>query len=130
MAKLSKLLKKYKVDKILTYHQLPPDKDGKILFGWKEVNELPENQDLILSRPPGKKKGDITISTRRDYVLYFQSMVGLTIEEAVADPDNQKLSNLVVEKDFLNAMAKLLLKKKDFVWNVKTQFLYLKDIID
>lgn len=130
MARLPSLLKKYKVDKIISYSQMPPDKSGKILFGWTEKDDLLKDEELILSKPKGKKAGDIILSTKRDYTLYFQSLTGMTPAEVEEKNDDQRLNGLVVNREFLLMIAKLITTGDKFTWDDKTEFYALADKLD
>lgn len=125
MARLAKILKDNKVDKIVSYYQMPQGKDGKILFGWKERDDLPKNEELILSKPIFDD--GVILSTKEDYVLYFRSLTGMRPEEAIADPSDARLDNLIVEKDFLLGIANLLTSKEGFVWKESTRFSILAE---
>ena len=132
MATLPKILKTYKVDKILGYHQLPPNKERQILFGWEEKNELPKDKDLILSRPQKRKKGDITIATKEDYFSYYTAIAGCTPAEFVIkmeeSSDILRDLNLKLQTDFADGMAKFLMQGGSFSWG-DVEFLMLEEKI-
>ena len=132
MATLLKILKTYKVDKILGYHQLSPNKERQILFGWEEKNELPKDKDLILSRPQKRKKGDITIATKEDYFSYYTAIAGCTPAEFVIKmkESSDVLSdlNLKLQTDFADGMAKFLIQGGSFSWG-DVEFLTLEEKI-
>lgn len=132
MATLPKILKTYKVDKILGYHQLPPNKERQILFGWEEKNELPKDKELILSRPQKRKKGDITIATKEDYFSYYTAIAGCTPAEFVIkmeeSSDVLKVLNLKLQTDFADGMAKFLMQGGTFSWG-DVEFLMLEEKI-
>lgn len=119
MATLPKILKTYKVDKILGYRQLPPEKDGKVLVGWEERNELPAEKDLIVCRPAKKAKGEVTIATRDDYINFF----AVTAASSPADfllkirDLNTELEDLKLHIDFARNMAILLTEGTKFSWS-------------
>ncbi len=119
MATLPKILKTYKVDKILGYRQLPPEKDGKILVGWEERNELPAGKDLIICRPAKKSKGEVTIATKDDYISFF----AVTAASSPADfllkirDLNTELEDLKLQIDFAKSMAILLTQGTKFSWS-------------
>lgn len=133
MATLPKILKTYKVDKILGYHQLPPNKERQILFGWQEKNELPAGKDLILSRPQKKKKGEITIATKEDYFSYYTAIAGYTPAEFVIkieeSEDVLKNENLKLHVDFADGMAKFLMTGGSFSWG-DIEFVMLEEKIN
>ena len=118
MATLPKILKTYKVDKILGYHQLSPNKERQILFGWEEKNELPKDKELILSRPQKRKKGEITIATKEDYFSYYTAIAGCTPAEFVIkmEESSDVLKNLKLQTDFADGMAKFLMTGGSFSW--------------
>lgn len=133
MATLPKILKTYKVDKILGYHQLPPNKERQILFGWQEKNELPAGKDLILSRPQKKKNGEITIATKEDYFSYYTAIAGYTPAEFVIkieeSEDVLKNENLKLHVDFADGMAKFLMTGGSFSWG-DIEFVMLEEKIN
>lgn len=118
MATLPKILKTYKVDKILGYHQLSPNKERQILFGWEEKNDLPKDKELILSRPQKRKKGEITIATKEDYFSYYTAIAGCTPAEFVIkmEESSDVLKNLKLQTDFADGMAKFLMTGGSFSW--------------
>jgi hypothetical protein len=118
LATLPKILKTYKVDKILGYHQLSPNKERQILFGWEEKNELPKDKELILSRPQKRKKGEITIATKEDYFSYYTAIAGCTPAEFVIkmEESSDVLKNLKLQTDFADGMAKFLMTGGSFSW--------------
>lgn len=122
MATLPKILKTYRVDRILGYRQLPPSKDRKIVFGWEEKNDCPEDKDLILCRPPEGISGEVTLSTRDDYVSYFKAIVGCEVEDFLKDSDHSRFNNLMIAKDFAIRMAEFLTLGRSFVWNGIIEF--------
>lgn len=132
MATLPKILKTYKVDKILGYHQLPPNKERQILFGWEEKNELPKDKELILSRPQKRKKGDITIATKEDYFSYYTAIAGCTPAEFVIKMEESsnvlRDLNLKLQTDFADGMAKFLMQGGSFSWG-DVEFLMLEEKI-
>lgn len=130
MATLPKILKTYKVDKILGYHQLSPNKERQILFGWEEKNELPKDKDLILSKPQKRKKGDITIATKEDYFSYYTAIAGCTPAEFVIkiEESSDLLKNLKIETDFAGGMAKFLMTGGSFSWG-DVEFIMLEEKI-
>ena len=132
MATLPKILKTYKVDKILGYHQLPPNKERQILFGWEEKNELPKDKELILSRPQKRKKGDITIATKEDYFSYHTAIAGCTPAEFVIKMEESsnvlRDLNLKLQTDFADGMAKFLMQGGSFSWG-DVEFLTLEEKI-
>ena len=132
MATLPKILKTHKVDKILGYHQLPPNKERQILFGWQEKNELPKDKALILSRPQRKKKGEITIATKEDYFAYYTAIAGCTPAEFVIkmeeSADLLKDLDLKLHVDFADGMAKFLMTGGTFSWG-EVEFIMLEDKI-
>ena len=130
MATLPKILKTYKVDKILGYHQLLPNKERQILFGWEEKNELPKDKDLILSKPQKRKKGDITIATKEDYFSYYTAIAGCTPAEFVIkiEESSDLLKNLKIETDFAGGMAKFLMTGGSFSWG-DVEFIMLEEKI-
>ena len=132
MATLPKILKTYKVDKILGYHQLPPNKERQILFGWEEKNELPKDKELILSRPQKRKKGDITIATKEDYFSYYTAIAGCTPAEFVIKMEESsnvlRDLNLKLQTDFADGMAKFLMQGGTFSWG-DVEFLMLEEKI-
>jgi hypothetical protein len=123
LATLAKILKTYKVDKILGYHQLPPNKDRQIIFGWEEKNELPKDKDLILCRPLRKKRGDISLATKEDYLSYYTAIAGYTPSEFIVKIEQS--SDLL---DTLNGMAKFLTTGGTFSWG-DVEFIMLDDKI-
>lgn len=129
MAALAKIIKLNKVDKMISYHQLQPDKDKKILFGWQEVNTLPVGKDLVLSRPKGKKKGEVSLATKEDYERYFRSIVGVTHSDLLAGPELTSFENIKLNKDFALLMAKFLSDGKGFSWDNKMEYILLDDKI-
>lgn len=133
MATLPKILKTYKVDKILGYHQLPPNKDRQILFGWQEKNELPNGKDLILSRPQKKKKGEISIATKEDYFAYYTAIAGCTPAEFILkieeSADTIRDLDLKLHVDFADGMAKFLTTGGTFSWG-DVEFLHLEEKIN
>jgi hypothetical protein len=130
LATLPKILKNHKVDKILGYHQLPPNKDRQILFGWQEKNELPKDKDLILSRPQKRKKGEITIATKEDYFSYYTAIAGCTPAEFVIKIKESEGTledlNLKLHVDFADGMAKFLITGGTFSWG-DVEFVMLED---
>ena len=130
MAALAKILKTHKVDKILRYHQLPPDKDRRIAFGWEEKNELPKDKELIICRPTKRQKGEVSISTREDYIYYFSAIAGSSPSDFLAKIESLKdeLENLKLEVHFAKDMAKLLTDGISFSWNNK-EFLIIEEKI-
>jgi len=118
LATLPKILKTYKVDKILGYHQLSPNKERQILFGWEEKNELPKDKELILSKPKKRKKGEITIATKEDYFSYYTAIAGCTPAEFVIkmEESSDVLKNLKLQTDFADGMAKFLMTGGSFSW--------------
>lgn len=130
MATLPKILKSHKVDKILGYHQLPPNKERQILFGWQEKNELPKDKDLILSRPQKRKKGEITIATKEDYFSYYTAIAGCTPAEFVIKiKESEGILedlNLKLHVDFADGMAKFLITGGTFSWG-DVEFIMLED---
>lgn len=133
MATLPKILKTYKVEKILGYHQLPPNKERQILFGWEEKNELPKDKELILSRPQKRKKGDITIATKEDYFSYYTAIAGCTPSEFVIkmkeSSDVLKDLNLKLHVDFADGMAKFLMTGGSFSWG-DVEFIMIEEKIE
>ena len=129
MAALAKILKTNKVDRMISYHQLEPDKDRRILFGWQEVNNLPTGKELVLSRPKGKRKGDVSLSTKEDYEKYFKSIVGLGYEELLLDPNKHQFEGVKLNKDFALLMAKFLKEGISFSWDNKVEYLLLQEKI-
>jgi len=131
LATLPKILKTHKVDKILGYHQLPPNKERQILFGWQEKNELPKDKALILSRPQ-KKKGEITIATKEDYFAYYTAIAGCTPAEFVIkmeeSADLLKDLDLKLHVDFADGMAKFLMTGGTFSWG-EVEFIMLEEKI-
>jgi len=117
LATLPKILKTYNVDQILTYRQLPPNKERQIIFGWEEKNDLPTNQELILCSPSTGYDGKVTISTKDDYISYFRAVVGCELEELLKDPNLPKFDILKIEKGFAVSMAKLLSTGQSFCWS-------------
>ncbi len=133
MATLPKILKAYKVDKILGYHQLPPNKERQILFGWQEKNELPSGKDLIISRPQKKKKGEISIATKEDYVSYYTAIAGGLgpaefIQKVEESEDILRDQNLMIQTEFALGMAKFLTSGDTFSWG-DVEFLLLEEKI-
>lgn len=130
LATLAKILKTHKVDKILGYHQLPPNKDRQIVFGWEEKNELPKDKDLILCRPLKKKKGDISIATKEDYFSYYTAIAGYTPAEFLSkieqSSDLLENLNLKIQVDFADGMAKFLISGGTFSWG-DVEFIMLDD---
>jgi hypothetical protein len=130
LATLPKILKSHKVDKILGYHQLPPNKERQILFGWQEKNELPKDKDLILSRPQKRKKGEITIATKEDYFSYYTAIAGCTPAEFVIKiKESEGILedlNLKLHVDFADGMAKFLITGGTFSWG-DVEFIMLED---
>lgn len=132
MATLPKILKSYGVDKIIAYHQLPPNKERQILFGWEERNDLPVNQDLVLCRPTSGYDGEITISTKDDYSSYFKAVVGCELAEFLKDHSLPRFDSLKIEKDFAVSMANLLTTGEAFSWsgaNKTLEFLIIPEKI-
>lgn len=130
LATLAKILKTYGVDKILGYRQLPPNKDRQILFGWEEKNDLPKDKDLIISRPQKRKRGDITIATREDYISYFSAIAGCTPEEFAEKSAEygEEIKDLKLEVDFAKNMANFLITGDTFAWG-GMEFLIIKEKI-
>jgi len=130
LATLPKILKTYKVDKILGYHQLPPNKERQILFGWQEKNELPNGKDLVLSRPQKKKKGEVSIATKEDYFSYYTAIAGCTPEEFIAKMEELavplKEEGLKIHVDFAEGMARFLITGGTFSWG-DVEFLHLEE---
>jgi hypothetical protein len=125
LATLPKILKTYKVDKILGYRQLPPEKDGKILVGWEERNELPSGKDLIICKPIKKAKGDVTIATMEDYVNYFSIVAEsspLDFLKKIEDLDSE-IKDLKLNLSFVKDMANLLVNRVKFSWADKEFFI-------
>jgi len=130
LAALAKILKTHKVDKILGYRQLPPDRENRILFGWEEKNELPTGKELIVCRPAKKKKGEVNISTKDDYVSYFSAIAGVAPTQFLGDLDSLEgeIKSLKLEVDFAKSMAILLTEGTPFSWGDK-EFLMIEDKI-
>jgi hypothetical protein len=130
LATLPKILKTYKVDKILGYHQLSPNKERQILFGWEEKNELPKDKELILSRPQKRKKGEITIATKEDYFSYYTAIAGCTPAEFVIkmEESSDVLKNLKLQTDFADGMAKFLMTGGSFSWG-DVEFIIIEEKI-
>ena len=129
LAALAKIIKLNKVDKMITYHQLQPDKDKKILFGWQEVNTLPTGKELVLSRPKGKRSGEVSLSTKEDYEKYFKSIVGVSHSDLLASQDDHSFEGIKLNRDFALLMAKFLVDGKGFSWDNKMEYLLLDDKI-
>jgi len=132
LATLPKILKTYKVDKILGYHQLPPNKERQILFGWQEKNELPIGKELILSRPQKRKKAEITIATKEDYFSYYTAIAGCSPAEFITkmeeSEDILKDANLKLQVEFADGMARFLMRGGLFSWG-DIEFLLLEEKI-
>ena len=128
MATLPKILKTYKVDKILGYRQLPPEKDGKVLVGWEERNELPAGKELVICRPVKKSKGEITVATKEDYISFFFVAAGTSPADFVSKIQdlNSEIKDLKLQVDFAKSMAKLLLNGTSFSWDTK-EFLVIEE---
>ena len=130
---LPKLLKKYSVDRIISYSQLPPDKESKILFGWEETTKLPPNKKLVLSVI---KKGDEienTLSCKEDYISYFNAIVGGSPEEFLEESKSPKFEKIKIDKDFSLAMAKFLVEGEEFCWKGGTmlsEFFLIEEEVD
>ena len=130
MAALAKILKTHKVDKILGYRQLAPDKDRKIIFGWEEKNELPKDAELILSRPIKRQKGEVSIATKDDYILYFSAIIGSNPSEFLSESESLKneVRMIKIEPEFATNMAKLLVDGNGFTWKNR-EFLVIEEKI-
>lgn len=127
MATLPKILKAYKVDRILGYRQLPPNKENQILFGWEERNDLPADKDLILCRPTKDLNGEVTISTKEDYISYFKAIVGYEMRDFLEDSSHPRFNDLRIAKDFAISMATLLSLGQPFVWKESLEFLIIPE---
>ena len=127
MATLPKILKTYRVDRILGYRQLPPNKEGQILFGWEERNDLPTEKSLLLCRPLEGLGGEVTISTKEDYVSYFKALVGYEVGDFLEDSNHPRFKDLKIEKDFAINIAILLNSEKAFVWKESLEFLIIPE---
>jgi hypothetical protein len=122
LATLPKILKAYRVDRILGYRQLPPNKERQIIFGWEEKNDLPAEKDLILCRPPEGVSGEITLSTKDDYASYFKAIVGCEMSELLEDSSHPRYSSMRIEKGFAINIARLLTQGTTFVWKETLEF--------
>lgn len=127
MATLPKILKTYRVDRILGYRQLPPNKEGQILFGWEERNDLPTERELILCRPPEGLGGEVTVSTKEDYISYFKALVAYEAGEFLEDSNHPRFNDLKIQKDFAINMATLLSLGQSFIWKENLEFLIIPE---
>lgn len=144
MAKLASILKQYSVDRVIGYHELPPDKDGKILFGWQEKNDLPLGEKLVLSRQFGNTtleqghtaplSGDgnpdiVVLATRADYLIYFDHLVGVSPAEYISKSDRLK-SDFKINNAFILDIALFLTTGDKFTWDHKVEYQIIKEVID
>lgn len=130
MAKLASILKQHNVDRVIGYHELPPDKDGKILFGWQEKNELPLNEQLVLSRQFGDGMPDtVVLATRKDYLTYFDHLVGVLPAEYISKSDRLK-SDFKMNNQFIMDIALFLTTGIKFIWDSKVEYQIIAEIID
>lgn len=142
-SKLPAILKKYNVDRVIGYHELPSDKDGKILFGWQEKNDLPLGEKLVLSRQFGSTtleqghtaplSGDgkpdiIVLAAKADYLIYFEHLVGVSPAEYISKSDKLK-SDFKINNAFILDIALFLTTGEKFTWDSKVEYLLLPEVI-
>lgn len=130
-------IQKHKIQRIYKYAEDPP-KDGAIVFGWVESNELDLSGPVVISyhskttkateeeRARSKEEG-VNATSLSDYRKYFKSLTGFKPEdfllrwERASDkeyqsywkgqfPDSDKDSHL-----FIKAIAKLIVEQKKFI---------------
>ena len=116
MATLAKILKAHKVDKILSYRQMPPNKEGAILFGWEEKNDLPKDRALVISKPLKDHIGEISIATKEDYILYYTAIVGSTPDDFIKNMDKISAESMKIDFDFAVMMGRFLTNDVSFSW--------------
>lgn len=116
MATLPKILKAHKVDKILSYRQMPPNKEGAILFGWEEKNDLPKDRALVISKPFKDHIGEISIATKEDYILYYTAIVGSTPDDFIKNMDKISVESMKIDFDFAVMMGRFLTNDVSFSW--------------
>ena len=123
---LPKFIRKYSIDRIVCYLQLPPDKEGKILFGFEERSDLPKDKELIVCREISDNP-ETSLSTKDDFVSYFKAIIGGEPFDFLKD--HQKFNKISIDKNFAILMANLLTNNESFVWeqNKKKFHYFLAD---
>lgn len=116
MATLAKILKAHKVDRILSYRQMPPNKEGAILFGWEEKNDLPKDKVLVISKSIKDGIWETSIATKEDYILYYKAITGHSPEDFQKNMDKVSAESLKIDFDFAVMIGKFLRDEVCFSW--------------
>ena len=104
------------MDRILSYRQMPPNKDGAILFGWEEKNDLPKDKTLVISRSTKDGVVETSIATKEDYILYYKAITGHSPEDFQKNMDKVSAESLKIDFDFALMIGKFLRDEVGFSW--------------
>lgn len=95
---------------------MPPNKEGAILFGWEEKNDLPKDKVLVVSKTTKDNVGEISIATKEDYILYYTAIVGSAPDDFLKSMDKASAESMKIDFDFAVMMGKFLTDNVSFSW--------------
>lgn len=95
---------------------MPPNKEGAILFGWEEKNDLAKDKTLVISRSIKDGVGETSIATKEDYIFYYTAIVGYAPDDFLKSMDKASAESMKIDFDFAVKMGKFLTDDISFSW--------------
>jgi hypothetical protein len=95
---------------------MPPNKEGAILFGWEEKNDLPKDKVLVIARSSRDGAVETSIATKEDYILYYKAITGFGPEDFQNNMDKVSAESMKIDFDFAVMMGKFLTDEVGFSW--------------